>query len=159
MRARGFRETSTLLTRISCGALVLAAAAGLSIGAIGVASADQAGTVTCAEKLALSLSSEFPSVLIDAAARPDSPYPDHSQGRAIDVLIDNYSDQHQIDLGNQIVARLHELSLAGEYPVAYTLFRQSYAEPGQPAVPMEDRGDPVQNHLNHVHASLDEFLC
>lgn len=121
----------------------------------GEASADEP---TCAQKFALELSAEFPSVAINAQVRPD-PYGDHAQGKALDVLIDNYNDPDRIQTGYAIVDRVQQLGADGVWPVAYTIFRQTYRTPAGDSVQMEDRGDDLQNHMSLIHISLTTGAC
>lgn len=131
----------------------------VSVGIVGSAAADPAPEPTCAQKLAADLATEFPTVTIHADAVPTSILPDHVAGRALDVMIPDYQNPAQITLGNDVVARVHTLAADGRYPVEYTLWRQEYAVPGEPAQRMEDRGSATQNHADHAHLTLREVMC
>lgn len=135
---------------------VLVAIAGSAVVAAGgVASAED---MTCAQKFAQQLSAEFPSVLISTGEARQDPFGEHSAGRALDVLIENHTDPSQIELGNQVTSRVHELGAAGA-PVEYTLWRLGYQALGQPVTPVESRGDATQNHENNVHIALTTAIC
>ena len=96
---------------------------------------------TCAEQLALELSREFASAAFDVASLPGFDVPDeHLSGRAVDAWLENWTDPHQIDVGNRIVERAH--ALREKYAVSYTLWRL----PGD--------GDPSARYANHVHIGL-----
>lgn len=140
-------------------ALTLGSAAVLAGAGGGVAAADPGPAPTCAQKLAADLAAEFPTVTVGADAVPTSILPEHVDGRALDVMIPDYQNPDQITLGNNVVARVHALAADGRYPVEYTVWRQEYAVPGQPAQRMEDRGSATQNHDDHVHITLREVTC
>lgn len=46
------------------------------------------------------------------------------------------------------------LTNAGALGIKYTISLQTYYEPGKTGQPMEDRGSPTQNHMDHVHAQF-----
>ena len=37
----------------------------------------------------------------------------------------------------------------------YVIWRQRYWEPGGSWEPMEDRGSPTANHMDHVHVTVN----
>lgn len=149
------RRFRILLTTIAASGLLAAA----PLVHTPAEAADTAGP-TCAAKLAQQLSSEFTA---DGLAFSSDPRPgpaiDHAEGRAVDVLILDYTSPHMIDIGNGIENRALELGEAGEYPVSYVAWQQHYREPGGNAIPMEDRGSATQNHLDHLHISLSQPYC
>lgn len=69
----------------------------------------------------------------------------HPAGRALDFMCSKAQ-------GDRINAFL--LANAGALGVQYTIWQQTYFEPGEPPEPMEDRGSATQNHLDHVHANF-----
>lgn len=71
---------------------------------------------------------------------------DHGKGLALDFM--TYSN---VGLGNQIVSHL-EANWA-HYGISYIIWQQRYND-GSGWVVMEDRGDPTQNHMDHVHVSF-----
>ncbi len=80
---------------------------------------------------------------------------DHPNGRAVDIMVSNWSQQTSIDHGTAI-ARDFQAN-AAQYKVTYIIWRQqiwnaSYPERGWR--PMEDRGSATANHYDHVHVSV-----
>lgn len=71
----------------------------------------------------------------------------HPAGRALDFMV--YRDKAR---GDRINAYL--LENADALGVQYTIWQQTYYEPGAAPDPMEDRGSDTQNHRDHVHASF-----
>lgn len=69
----------------------------------------------------------------------------HPAGLALDFMCDRAT-------GDRVNAYL--LANAGALGVKYTCWQQAYTEPGKAPEPMEDRGSPTQNHLDHVHATF-----
>lgn len=71
---------------------------------------------------------------------------DHAEGLALDFM--TYSDR---DLGDRIVSDLE--ANWEHYGISYVIWQQRYND-GSGWVVMEDRGDPTQNHMDHVHVSF-----
>ncbi len=71
---------------------------------------------------------------------------DHGKGLALDFM--TYSD---VALGDRIVSHLEEYW--AHYGINYIIWQQRYND-GSGWVMMEDRGDPTQNHRDHVHVSF-----
>lgn len=72
----------------------------------------------------------------------------HPAGRAIDLM--TYDDRKK---GRAIVA--YALANADALGLQYAIFEQTYFEPGKPPDPMEDRGSPTQNHMDHPHLNFN----
>lgn len=80
---------------------------------------------------------------------------DHPNGRAVDVMLSNWSSQQSIDLGWTIAKDF--AANAAKYKVTYIIYRQHQYNTSYPSRgwrPMEDRGSPTQNHMDHVHVSV-----
>lgn len=80
---------------------------------------------------------------------------DHPDGRAADVMIDNWDSPDGVNLGNDI-ARFAQDN-ADELGVDYVIWQQKIWYPGTPTdawKPMEDRGSNTANHMDHVHISV-----
>ena len=80
---------------------------------------------------------------------------DHPNGRAVDVMIPNWSNQGSIDLGWQIAN--YFATNASSYNVSYIIYRQKQynaAYPSRGWRAMEDRGSATENHYDHVHISV-----
>lgn len=80
---------------------------------------------------------------------------DHPNGRAVDVMIPNWSSQSSIDLGWEIAN--YFAANASTYNVTYIIYRQKQYNASYPSRgwrTMEDRGSATENHLDHVHISV-----
>ena len=82
--------------------------------------------------------------------RPSDPFPEHPSGRALDIMVNG-----RPDLGDVINAWIHANTKV--LPIEHTIWKQRWRPPGDPdgLGPnglMGDRGDPTQNHMDHVHA-------
>ena len=105
-------------------------------------------------RLARAIAAKFPDIETIGGWRADGGgYNDHPSGRAVDVMIPNYTSAHGIALGNAV--NKYILDNKKHFKLEYTIWRQTY----HPAVGnsniMEDRGDPTQNHFDHVHATVE----
>ena len=72
---------------------------------------------------------------------------EHSTGQAVDLMISGQSQ------GDAVAAFVQ--AHAGELNVKYVIWRQRYWEPGGSWEPMEDRGSPTANHMDHVHVTAN----
>ena len=72
---------------------------------------------------------------------------EHSTGQAVDLMISGRSQ------GDSVAAWVQ--AHAGEFNVKYVIWRQRYWEPGSSWDPMEDRGSPTANHMDHVHVTVN----
>ena len=73
-------------------------------------------------------------------------------GRAVDIMIPDYSSSEGRELGNRITNYL--LTHREFFNIEYLIWRQQYIPAtGQPNQ-REDRGDPTQNHFDHVHVTV-----
>lgn len=70
---------------------------------------------------------------------------DHGSGNAVDVMVSGAR-------GDQVAAWLQQN--AGRLNITYVIWKQRIWTPGGSWKPMEDRGDPTQNHFDHVHVSV-----
>jgi hypothetical protein len=77
---------------------------------------------------------------------------DHGTGRALDIMIPNYSGSGRA-LGDSLAAFIQ--SHAGELGVAYVIWRQRIWAPGGGWRSMSDRGSATANHYDHVHVSVN----
>ncbi|AHI22061.1 peptidoglycan DD-metalloendopeptidase family protein [Corynebacterium vitaeruminis] len=99
------------------------------------------------------VAANFPQITLIGGWRPsDAVADDHPQGRAIDVMIDNYQTSEGIALGDSIVS--YFLAHYDEMDVDYIIWRQQLIYPGQTSQ-MEDRGGVTANHYDHVHVSFN----
>lgn len=71
---------------------------------------------------------------------------DHGSGNAVDVMVTG-------SRGDQVAAWLQQN--AGSLNIKYIIWKQRIWHPGGTWEPMEDRGDPTQNHFDHVHVSVN----
>ncbi|TSD94832.1 peptidoglycan DD-metalloendopeptidase family protein [Skermania sp. ID1734] len=103
-------------------------------------------------RVARAVLSKFPQLQTIGGWRPDGGgYNDHPDGRAVDIMIPNYSSGEGVELGTQI--NDYVLNNAETFGVEYTIWRQTYYTPGGEASPMEDRGGDTANHMDHVHVT------
>ncbi|WBT09405.1 peptidoglycan DD-metalloendopeptidase family protein [Corynebacterium sp. SCR221107] len=99
------------------------------------------------------VAANFPEVTLIGGWRPsDAVADDHPQGRAIDVMIDNYQTSEGIELGDSVVS--YFLANYDALDVDYIIWRQELIYPGQTTA-MEDRGNLTANHFDHVHVSFN----
>lgn len=90
----------------------------------------------------------FPQIKDIGGYRANDPYPDHPSGRALDIMVPDKAT------GDQVNAWLQQNAQA--IGLDYSLWNQTNWKPGQGGTPMEDRGSPTENHMDHVHAMLAE---
>ena len=83
-----------------------------------------------------------------------TPTPITRRGRAVDIMIPDYDSDKGKKLGDEIKDYIFRNK--ADFNVEYLIWRQQYVpaegEPNQ----MEDRGDPTQNHFDHVHVTVNE---
>lgn len=72
---------------------------------------------------------------------------DHGSGRAVDVMTSSFGQ-------GDAVAEFFQAH-AGEFGIKYIIWKQRYWAPGGGWSMMEDRGSPTQNHMDHVHISVN----
>ena len=91
-----------------------------------------------------------------SSIRPNDPLPEHRQGLALDVMIPGWDTPTGQQLGDRIAAWVAEH--AQDYRVRYLIWRQHYqpfpADQNDGA-PMQDRGSPTQNHLDHLDITIN----
>lgn len=98
----------------------------------------------------------FPNIRTIYGWRASSAYSsDHPNGRAVDLMVSNWSTSSGSDYGWK-VAKYFQAN-ASRYHVKYIIWRQSswnaaYPERGWRR--MEDRGGATANHYDHVHVSV-----
>ncbi|QMU18999.1 phage tail protein [Gordonia rubripertincta] len=72
-------------------------------------------------------------------------YPEHPSGRALDIMVPNAKT------GDEVNGWVHANSK--KFPIEHTIWQQRWRPQGNPkGEPMEDRGSPTQNHMDHVHS-------
>ncbi|MCX7541340.1 hypothetical protein OS128_00205 [Corynebacterium sp. P5848] len=86
--------------------------------------------------------------------REDPYYPDHPGGFAIDIMIDHFETDggqaHGTEIKDWFFAHRHELN------IKYMIWQQTYIPAEGEANKMADRGNPKENHFNHVHITFHE---
>lgn len=115
------------------------------LGAKGSEQGAQLDTIMAARAVAAA----FPQITNIGMYRGPDGYNEHSSGEAADVMIPNAASPAGVALGNKI-ARF-ALANASRYGVKYVLWHQRTWNPDGTSTPMEDRGSPTQNHMDHVH--------
>lgn len=76
--------------------------------------------------------------------RPGDKYGEHSTGRALDVMVGG-------DKSSGDAVKDFALANASAIDLKWVIWRQHLYYPGGGGYDMEDRGDPTQNHMDHVH--------
>lgn len=102
-------------------------------------------------RIARAVAANFPQVETIGGWRPQDPFPDHPSGRAVDIMIPSWHADSGRQLGDDILAYLY--GNAAFFGIDYFIWRQEYIPAGGQASLMEDRGDPVQNHFDHIHVT------
>lgn len=105
-------------------------------------------------RLARAIAAKFPQIQTIGGWRADGGgYNDHPSGRAVDVMIPNYTSAQGIALGNAV--NKYILDNKKHFKLEYTIWRQTYYPAVGKSNVMNDRGDPTQNHFDHVHATVE----
>ena len=105
-------------------------------------------------RLARAIAAKFPQIQTIGGWRADGGgYNDHPSGRAVDVMIPNYTSAQGIALGNAV--NKYILDNKKHFKLEYTIWRQTYYPAVGKSNIMNDRGDPTQNHFDHVHATVE----
>jgi len=86
--------------------------------------------------------------------RSEDGYGEHSSGNALDIMIPNWQDSSGLSLGETVASFL--LANKSALGLDGMIWRQkSYGYGGGwNGREMEDRGNPTQNHMDHIHAIL-----
>lgn len=105
-------------------------------------------------RIARSVAANFPQIETIGGWRPVDAYPDHPSGRAVDIMIPDYGTDTGKKLGDDILAYLY--GNADFFGVEYFIWRQEYIPANGQSNIMEDRGDPTQNHYDHIHVTTIE---
>ncbi len=97
---------------------------------------------------------EFPQIVTYYGVRKD-PIPDHPSGRALDLMLPNYSSASGRALGYAVRdwARAH----ARELGIQYVIFHQhiwNIQRDSEGWRYMSNRGSDSANHINHVHVTV-----
>ena len=119
-------------------------------------------SVKNAKAVLRSIPVKYPSITTVYGWRQSDPYPDHPSGLALDVMMPSghTAPQHP-GLGNKIVKYL--INHQKDYAVDYIIWRQriwrgSYGNlKYSKSSAMSDRGDPTQNHMDHVHVTVRPY--
>lgn len=104
------------------------------------------GASASVKKIAVTAEQLFPAAGPYGGYRPADAYGEHSTGRAIDIMVPNKTV-------GQAVADYFQAH-AKEYNIKHIIWNQhiwSVARSSEGWRPMEDRGDPTQNHEDHAH--------
>ena len=91
-----------------------------------------------------SVREEFPELDSFGGVRAGDPG-DHGSGHAVDIMTSTSE-------GNAVAEYLQ--GRAGELGIKYLIWQQRRWSHGGSWVPMEDRGSPTANHMDHVHVSV-----
>ena len=129
----------------------LAATAGGDLPALPAAKGSEEHLQVDSVRVARVVAQQFPEVQTIGGWRPTDAFPDHPSGRAVDVMIPNYTSGQGKALGDRIAKYL--LANASALRIEYLIWRQEYRPAvGEPNM-MEDRGGDTANHMDHVHVT------
>ncbi|MGL5406734.1 MAG: SH3 domain-containing protein [Propionibacteriaceae bacterium] len=109
--------------------------------------------IPSARKAMEAVKANFPQLTTYYGVRPDGPGADHTDGRAVDFMIPNYRNNHEL---GQAVANYLQAH-AAEFDIRYLIWEQRIwlaDYPQQGWTWMADRGSDTQNHYDHVHLSV-----
>lgn len=109
------------------------------------AEAAEAGLGPNAQQVYSAVRTEFPD-MSDIGGYRAGDSGDHGSGNAVDVMVSG-------SRGDQVAAWVQQN--AGSLNVKYVIWKQRIWHPGGGWEPMADRGDPTQNHFDHVHISVN----
>lgn len=106
------------------------------------------------KKLRAALFAEFPELNSIGGFRNCDYTGEHCTGRALDIMIPNYKNNQQ--LGTDISAWLIQQTDAGVLDTCWIIWQQgiSKSSTGWQRVQMENRGNDVTNHFDHVHVFM-----
>ncbi|MBY0441374.1 MAG: hypothetical protein K2Q25_04455 [Mycobacteriaceae bacterium] len=98
------------------------------------------------------ISAAFPEIRTIGGWRADS-LKWHPNGQAIDVMIPDPGSPHGKALGDSVLrfALQHRDAL----DLNHVIWRQRLYDPDGSSQPMENRGSPTQNHMDHVHIATN----
>jgi hypothetical protein len=92
----------------------------------------------------------FPAIKQIGGWRPPDGYNEHFSGQALDIMIPDYGSASGKQYGDSVAKYL--LDNASQFGIDYVLWQQRQWNADGTSKPMSDRGDPTQNHMDHVHA-------
>ena len=96
------------------------------------------------------VSAAFPEITDIGGVRPDT-LKWHPQGLALDIMIPNPDSAQGRALGSRILNFL--IRHHGALGIDHMMYRQRQYDPDGASSPMEDRGSPTQNHMDHIHVA------
>ena len=99
-------------------------------------------------RLARAVAVKFPQIKTIGGWRED-PFPDHPSGRAIDVMIPNYTSGEGKALGDAVAN--YVMTNKKVFNVEYIIWQQTYRPAEGPSNVMTSRGGDTANHMDHVH--------
>lgn len=99
-------------------------------------------------RLSRAISAAFPEITEIGGYRQDS-LKWHPSGLAIDVMIPQWDTPAGKALGDRVVQFVQ--AHAQELGLDHAIWRQAMHNADGSSSAMQDRGDPNQNHFNHVH--------
>ena len=131
-----------------------ASATGTSKGIPGMPGLDKPGLANeshlqkFTRRMSRAISAAFPEIAEIGGYRPDS-LKWHPSGLAIDVMIPQWDTPGGKALGDRVVQFVQ--AHAQDLGLDHAIWRQTMHNADGSSSKMEDRGDPNQNHFNHVH--------
>ncbi|WP_293036299.1 hypothetical protein [Mycobacterium sp.] len=92
----------------------------------------------------------FPEITSVGGYRPPDGFNEHSSGQALDFMIPGWNTPQGKALGDQLSNFL--MQNAGALGLDYTIWQHGQHNPDGSFQMYGDRGNPTQNHMDHVHA-------
>lgn len=115
---------------------------------------DAGGLTPHAQSVREYIFKQWPSIKDIGGYRPPDGYNEHSTGNALDVMIPDWGGDGK-STGDEVLAWAQKNAAALGY--THAIWQQKFFPKGNDAgTPMEDRGDPTQNHMDHVHLFMND---
>ena len=142
-------DASAAVVGINAGALLgagIPAGVGSGDGSTGSEKGLQPNTVAAKR----AVEAAFPEITTIGGWRPQDGFNEHFRGEAIDIMIPDWGSASGKAYGDRVAQYL--LANAAALGIDYVLWQQRQWNADGTSSAMGDRGDPTQNHMDHVHA-------
>lgn len=121
-------------------------AGGVSDAPCDISPSIESGLTANAKKAYRAVCAEFPDEISSIGGARSDPGSDHNGGQALDIMTESAG-------GKKI--REYLIANASELNAKYVIHEQRIWMPGSGWKGMEDRGSATQNHMDHVHLSVN----
>ncbi|MFE9328261.1 peptidoglycan DD-metalloendopeptidase family protein [Nocardia sp. NPDC052278] len=102
-------------------------------------------------RVARSVAARFPEITTFYGWRETDSHPDHPSGRAVDIMIPDYTSGDGKALGDRIAD--YVLANQDAFHIDYVIWRRIYRPANGDSSEMDDLGNDTANHLDHVHVT------